>query len=306
MKHFSRRDMIKLGGSAILAGSLAPYKALANHHEKTKNGFGPVIVFGKHLQDLSYDEVAAFLEANDFDGIEATVRKGGQVEPENVERDLPKLVKALEKRGRKATMITTDIVDADASVNRRVIKVANDLGIHFFRMAYYRYKFDRPIIEQLEEYKKTAYRLGEYLEGYDVTGLYQNHAGSNHVGGSVWDLRELIKDIPAEQISAIFDVRHATVEGGLSWPVLWNVIKDRVRVVYLKDFRWEGRKTANVPLGTGQVSPAFIKMVQEQVAPGTPLSLHMEHISSRDSSLQKERMEAIAVDRKTLHELAGV
>ena len=66
---------MRLGASAALAGT-----ALA-----ADRGFGPVMAFAKHLQWLSFDELAEFLTEHDLDGIEATVRKGGQVEPENVE-----------------------------------------------------------------------------------------------------------------------------------------------------------------------------------------------------------------------------
>lgn len=268
--------------------------------------YGPVITFGKHLQWLSYDEVATFLADNEFDGIEATVRKGGQVEPENVERDLPRLVEALEKRGRKVVMITTDIKDADNPLSKRVIKTADGLGIRQFRMAYYRYDLDQPILEQLDGHRKTVLRLSDYLKDFQIMGVYQNHAGRNYVGSSIWDIERLLDGVPAQQVSAVFDLRHATVEGGASWPVLWRLMRDRVRVVYLKDFRWDGQTPLNVPLGQGQVDPAFIEMVSSEIAVGTPISLHMEYVSHNDASKQAEGMAAIVQDRKTLRKLIGV
>ena len=63
----NRRQLVKLGASAAFASALPA----------SGQRFGPVLAFAKHLQWLSFDEVAVFLEENDLDGIEATVRKGG-------------------------------------------------------------------------------------------------------------------------------------------------------------------------------------------------------------------------------------
>lgn len=292
----NRRQLLTLSALAALAGA----------SRASDRRIGQVITFGKHLQFLSYDEVAAFLEENDFDGIEATVRKGGQVEPENVERDLPRLVEALEMRGRKVVLITTDVNDADDPLAKRVIQTADGLGIPFFRMAYYRYDLKRPVLEQLEAHRKTVFQLGEYLKDFQITGLYQNHAGSSLVGASVWDQHRLLEGVPEGKVAAAFDVRHATVEGGQSWPLLWRLMQDRVRCVYVKDFRWDGRKAANVPLGKGQVDPDLLRMVSAEVAPGTPLSLHMEYVDHRDPAKKVENMEAIAADRVTLRQMVGV
>ncbi len=280
--------------------------ALASNARASDQRFGPVMAFAKHLQWLAFDEVAVFLEENDLDGIEATVRKGGQVEPENVERDLPRLVEALGKRGRRVVMITTDVNDAENPLSQQVIKTADSLGIKWFRMAYYRYDLERPILAQLEEHRQTVMRLADYLSRFQIMGLYQNHAGRNLVGGPIWDLHKLLAGVPADRVAAIYDLRHATVEGGLSWPVSWRMIRDRVRLIYMKDFRWEGRKAINVPLGTGQVDPALFEMVSTEVGEGTPLSLHMEYIDHRDPAKQRACMEAIARDRQALRELTGV
>ena len=294
----NRRHLLRLGAAAALANAAQAYAA--------DRRFGPVITFGKHLQWLSYDEVAAFLADNDFDGIEATVRKGGQVEPENVERDLPRLVEALAQRGQKVVMITTDISDAKSPLSQRVIKTADELGIRQFRMAYYHYDLDQPILDQLEQHHQTVLELSAYLKDFQIQGLYQNHAGRDYVGASIWDLYELLEGVPSQQVSAVFDLRHATVEGGTAWPVLWRLMRERVGAIYLKDFRWDGHAVANVPLGTGQVDPSFIEMVSNEVTDGTPLCLHMEYITHRDRAKQSDCLKAIARDRATLRELAGI
>lgn len=292
----NRRQLLGLGG---LAG-------LASAGRASDRRFGPIVTFGKHLQWLSYEEVAAFLEENRFDGLEATVRKGGQVEPENVERDLPRLVAALKGRGRTVELITTDIKGPEDPLARRVIQVADDLGIRFFRMAYFRYDLDRPVLEQLETHRQTVHRLAEYLRDFRIAGLYQNHSGSRLVGASIWDQLRLLEGAPNDRVAAVFDVRHVTVEGGESWRLLWRLIRDRVRFIYVKDFQWVGHSAVNVPLGQGQVDPELLRMVHAEIAEGTPLSLHMEYVDHRDRAKKVENMEAIAADRVTLERMLGV
>ena len=215
-------------------------------------------------------------------------------------------MKALKSRDRTVELITTDIRGPEDPLAQRVIRVADGLGIRFFRMAYFRYDLDRPVLEQLEAHRRTVLRLADYLADFRIAGLYQNHSGSRLVGASIWDQRRLLDGAPKDRVAAVFDVRHATVEGGESWPLLWRLIRDRVRFIYVKDFRWDGRKAVNVPLGKGQVDPELLHMIHAEITQGTPLSLHMEYVDHRDPSKKAENMEAIRADRATLGRMLGV
>jgi hypothetical protein len=77
-------------GIAALAGG--PLTA-----EEPKQG-SKIVTFTKPLQSLSYDELADRMAECGFDGIEAPVRSGGHIVPQDVEEELPKMVEALKKR----------------------------------------------------------------------------------------------------------------------------------------------------------------------------------------------------------------
>ena len=66
-------------------------------------------VFSKHLHWAGYSDMAKIISEIGFDGVDLTVRPKGHVEPENVERDLPKMAEACNKHGINLGMMTTAI-----------------------------------------------------------------------------------------------------------------------------------------------------------------------------------------------------
>ena len=91
-------------GAAGLSIGLNSKASVSQSEGKTQR---PIHVFTKCLQFLSYEEMAEVLSRQGFDGADLAVRTGGQVLPENVEKDLPKAMKALKNEGIGSAMITT-------------------------------------------------------------------------------------------------------------------------------------------------------------------------------------------------------
>ena len=304
----SRRFFLKVSAAATLAPSVL---LTAESGKKKKKSSTPmknaVCCFNKPLQHLSYDEQAKLVAEIGFDGIEGTVRKGGHVEPEHVERDLPKQIEALKKHGVEMTLMTSGINNVEAPENRLVLQTAAKLGVKRFRMKPYKYDYKKSIPIQLEEFRKTYRDLIQFCNDLNIRPLYQNHAGAKYFGASIWDLYLLMKDEPKDQTGMCFDIRHATAEGGLSWPTEFHLMKPFFGMVYCKDFLWdkEKRKPLNVPLGTGMVSyPLFFSMLRK-IKYTNPISLHMEYKDHRDPKLLKESIAAIREDYKTLRGFMG-
>ena len=111
-------------------------------------------------------------------------------------------------------------------------------------------------------------------------------------------MHSLIKDIPKDQIGLAFDIRHATIEAGLSWPVLYDVVKPHIGALFVKDFRWGEKKAEHVPLGTGRVNPKFFEMVKADGFDG-PISLHVEYLKTEGTQAN------IAALRRDLKVLQG-
>jgi sugar phosphate isomerase/epimerase len=216
-----------------------------------------------------------------FDGVDLTVRNRGHVLPERVEDDLPKAVEAIKAAGIGPVMMATDINDPDDPNTEKILKTASGLGIKYYRLGKYRYTGDKRIIDALSDARAKMRDLAAMNEHYNIHGSYQNHAGSRYVGAPLWDLWLLIKDLNPRFMGCQFDIRHATVEGGQTWPLDLRLISGHINTLAIKDFFWQkqGEKwqTVNCPLGEGQVDfDAYLRLLKKHSI-ACPVSIHYEY-----------------------------
>ncbi len=293
----TRREALLATASTVLAAGFSN-RLLGGLEEATKKQ--PICVFTKPFNSLSFDQLAEGVKAIGFDGIEAPIRKGGHIEPREAENRLPLLVDALRKRGLEITVLTSDINDPRDPLTYKVLRTAARLGIKRYRMQYFTYDLNKPIEKQINEWKPQLKDLGAMNRELGIRAVYQNHAGEKLLGAAIWDLRLLLEGIPIEEIGVAYDIRHATVEGGMSWPATFQMIRPHIDTVYVKDFRWTNNKPENVPLGEGQVSPRFFERLAETGFDG-PISLHEEYLDHRKPELVPKHLEAIKADLSTLN-----
>lgn len=288
-KHFSitRRQFLKYTTTATVTAAALPIVAVNDAAASSRNGTWKFCAFEKPLQFLSYDQTAELMAELGFNGVEATVRPGGHVLPERVEDDLPKFVEALKKRGLEMVVMTTAIGAADQPHAEKTLRTAARLGIKRYRMNWWRYELKQPIQAQLDAIRPRLKDLVALNHELGLTGLYQNHAGPNMVGAPLWDIYSLIRDYDRKDIALAFDIRHSTVEGGLSWPIQFNLVKSHIGVAYLKDFDWENGKVKNVPLGEGRVDKMFVQMLKTSGFDG-PISIHVEYLDVKDRKVLAE------------------
>ena len=77
--------------------------------------------------------------------------KAGQIAPERVEDELPKMVEVLKKRGKEMPMITTEITKVDPAAEK-VLRTAARLGIKKYRLGFVNYTRNRPVPDTLREF----------------------------------------------------------------------------------------------------------------------------------------------------------
>lgn len=258
-----------------------------------------LIAFSKPFQTLSFEDTADLVAEVGWDGIECPVRKGGQVLPEKVEDDLPRMVEALKKRQRRLVSLTTDVQDASNPLNQRVLRAASKLGLKHYRLGFFRYREDRSIPDQLNEIKAQLREVVALNQELGLCAGFQNHSGRDYVGAPVWDIYELIKDFDRQQIGVHFDIGHATIEGGNAWRTNARLMTPLFSAVYVKDFAWrklgESWKSEWCPLGQGMISRSFITTLKKSAFRG-PISQHHEY----PLGAGKEMITAMQKDLATL------
>lgn len=283
----NRRTFLHGLSASALAGAL-PLKAA------TDSPRNRLCFFSKHLQGLSFDDIASVAAEVGVDGIEAPIRPKGHIEPERVPDELPKFVEALKKQGLEMTILTSGITEVSPEQHTEsVLRTAAQLGIKRFRMGVTKYDLKQPIWPQLEAAKPIIKDLVALSRELGIQPLFQNHSGKDYMGAPVWDVYSLMRDYPPGELSFAFDILHATVEGGLSWPLHFQLVSDHIGAAYLKDFKWVGRKIETCPLGEGQVNPAYGKMLMESGYQG-PISLHVEYLKgdAKDPAVLKSFRDA--------------
>lgn len=261
-------------------------------------------VFTKPFTSLSFDELAdriaeLQIDGKTIDGLEAPIRGGGHVEPRRVVDELPALVEALEKRNLRITIMASDINDPADPLTEKVLRTASMLGIENYRMKYYKYDSKADVETQLRELVPKVADLAAMNHEFGVRGLYQNHAGNGYVGAALWDLHPLLDSLDVEDLAIAYDIRHAIVEGGMSWPTTLRMLRRHVGAVYVKDFRWNDAKPENVPLGEGRVTSDAIKRLNLSDFDG-PVSIHEEYLDHRKPELIPDHLEATNRDLATL------
>jgi sugar phosphate isomerase/epimerase len=259
----------------------------------------PIHTFTKPFQKLSFDDTADVIAEVGYDGIELPLRKGGQILPERVEEDLPKMVEALKKRGKVVGHITTDIYGTDTPHAEKVLRTAKALGITRYRTGTKKYDLSKPIQPQLDALKPVLKDLAAMNKEIGVMGGIQNHSGSDYIGSPVWDIYELIRGLDPAHLGIHFDIAHATVEGGNSWQVQARLLQPWFGSVYVKDAAWErgpkGFVTKWGPLGNGVVrGEAFFKWLKS-TSYAAPICQHCEYLTGATAEDRAQMKKDLAV-----------
>jgi len=289
-----RREFLK---AAALAAAVPPGTARA----QTADGVC-LHVFSKPLQWLGYDDLAETLAQAGYGGIDLSVRPKGHVEPERVERDLPRAVEAARKQGLKVEMVVTAIGAADEPFAERTLKTAAQCGVKLYRTGYFKYDFALGVEGTVEKLNRQMAALAALNQRCGITGCYQNHHAwaDGLFGGMVWDVYYMLKGLDPAWAGCQYDIRHAVAEAGGSWGVGMRLVAPYIRSVCLKDFVWEKKNgrwgIGNVFGGEGMVPwDRYFKLCGE-LKLDVPASVHCEWelFTQEESALPEPERRRIA------------
>lgn len=286
MSSLKRRDFIKASAVSLTTAAIPVniYNySLESMHQKVaviKNVSGcPMSLFSKPLQFMSVSNMADALKDIGFDGIDLTIRKNGHVEPENAVTELPEAISEIRKAGLDVYTVVTEI-DKPTALNQQIIKTLANLGIQQYRLAFVPIQGQKKLLDVLSDIRNDFQGLEKLNRKYGIKGVYQNHSGLR-LGGSVWDIWYVIKDLDPDWFGVQYDPMHACIEGQRSWPVNFELIKDRIASINLKDFYWQKKQDKwalnIVPLSEGMVELEKFLQLAKNAKLKVPVSIHLEY-----------------------------
>lgn len=295
----NRRAFLQTAGSAIAGLALRPALRAATTATAAPLDLS---IFTKHFIGLPFEQIAEIVANLGASGIEAPIRPGGHIEPAKVEDELPKFVEVLKKHGLRINVLTSGINSvSEATRTESILRTAKALGIPRFRMNWYLYDNKKPIWPQLDEIKPRLRELVTLSKEIGIQPCYQNHSGAKMAGAAIWDMALLMRDYQPEELSWCFDIMHATIEGGTSWPTEVRLARDHIAIAYFKNFVWEGTRHKAVPLGEGVVGKPYIDQLKTLDYRG-PVCVHVEYLkgSVKDADYLSKAIEATRNDIATL------
>jgi sugar phosphate isomerase/epimerase len=205
----------------------------------------------------------------------------------------------MKKAGLQPSLFCTAVEDATNPTDKKLLETAAKQGFSHYRMNWYRYPDPKSIPAALQEYTQKIAGLSQLNKQLGITGCYQNHAG-RMVGASLFEVWQLLQKADLEFMGTQYDIRHAMVEGGLSWQTGLNLIQPHIKTLVLKDTTWENKNGKctihNVPLGEGMVDfDAYFKFIKQNNV-DVPVCLHLEYpLGGADQGADK-----ITVDKKVV------
>lgn len=295
MPQLNRRHFLKTATAASLATS-----GMAAHAD-AKTGRPQIYLFEKSVQSLPPDQLAVVLAEAGFDGIEATIRKGGRISPNNAKDQLPSLVEALAERDLKVGILATDIGSINHPNAREILTTAARLGITQYRLGHWKYHSRLLMDDQLKQFRDQIEDIAKLSRETGMTALIQNHAGSNSVGAPIWDLDLLLDGISPKEVAVAYDIRHAMIEGTTAWATNWRRIRAHIQCVYVKDFIFNGIRAKNVPIGEGVVGKAFYQLLKKERWTGL-ISIHTPWFKPSQPWNKREIIETLAQEVQQVRE----
>jgi len=195
-----------------------------------------LVMFSKHLGPLPVRQAAERVRELGFGGLDLTVRPGGHVLPENVERDLPAAYKTVRELGLEIPMITTGLVDAAEGRAEQIMATAAGLGIRNLKLGYWPYRPFGKLHEQLDAARKAMDGLEALARKHNVRVCIHNHSG-NYLSAEAGIVYLILQGRDPHHVGAYLDPGHMTLEGGYQgWMQGIDLVQQYISMVAVKTF----------------------------------------------------------------------
>ncbi|HEY3756969.1 MAG TPA: TIM barrel protein [Opitutaceae bacterium] len=252
----SRRDFLRAAATAATALS---FPRLA----RAASPAGPIPIIGsaESFRFLETRELAQFASVAGWTGLEASVRKAGQIDPSHVRDDLPDFFNAVQQHGLDMPALATDLFTLRDPDAEGVLRTAAKLGIKRVRLGTWKYDAAKPRDPQLAIIVRDLRELGQLAKEIDIKLGVENALRSDRFGSDVRDLVDVIKQ-SGQDIGIYFNPARAILVHGSAAPQA-ALAESRLMGAYAEDYLPLGLSPNHQPkaceLGMGVSQPAFFK-----------------------------------------------
>ena len=256
------------------------------------------LLFTKIFADKTPRTVAQHAAELGFDGVDVLVRDGYTVSTQDVAQGLVQAHSVFREYGLSVPLVTTDIASPSDPLVQPVFRTCAELEIPYVRLGWWRYDKSRDHGEQWTAAQRDIELLAKTAAEYGLTVLLQMHGGALHQ--SPTRIRLLLDGVQAGNVGIYFDPGNMVKQEGFEqWPLAVEMVKDRLKMVGVKNGVW--RRVAERParwqaawvgLDEGLVPWDEVFSLLRAAGYAGPLSFHSHY---EDKSFD-EAMEQIAAD----------
>ncbi|MBD3182741.1 TIM barrel protein [Candidatus Poribacteria bacterium] len=252
------------------------------------------IMFTKHLQGLEIPEIMDALKSVGVEGADLCTRPGYPVNPDNVDKELPKVAKLFEKEGLCIPLVTTpgDFLSADVDYAERMYAGCGEAGVENIKLGYWHWKADGPSYwESVDMIRKDLEGLTKLSEKYGPKTCIHNHSGHD-MGLNSCGVMHLVKGFDPRHVGVFADTGHLSICGEPIDMAL-DIVQDYLSVMAFKDLmRYPGDRGGSVVrMGKGFVDwETTLKSLKKFNFDG-PVSFHSEYRETIETVIDLARVD---------------
>lgn len=238
------------------------------------------IMFTKHLQGLEIPDIMKALKSVGVEGADLCVRPGYPVNPENVDKELPKIARQFAYEGLCIPLVTTPGEFTNASVDYAECMYAGcgEAGVENIKLGYWHWSPNGAgYWENVDNIRRDLEGLSQLSEKYGPKTCIHNHSGHS-MGLNSCSVMNLVKGFDPKYVGVFSDTGHLSIVGEPIDMAL-DIVKDYLSVIAFKDLmRRPGEGGGRVVrMGEGFVDWKTTLRTLKAIGFEGPVSFHSEY-----------------------------
>jgi len=262
------------------------------------------VMFTKHLQGLSLDEVIAALTEVGVEGADLAVRPGYPVNPDNMAAELPAAARRFADAGLAIPLVTapTSLTAPHSPRAEAFYEACGEAGVRHLKLGYWHWAPERRFWDQIAEIRDWLAEFADWSRQYGVMTVVHNHSGHS-LGMNASQMMHIVQDFDPAYVGVFADPGHLAVCGEPIAMALEMVreylacvaCKDLLRVAVPDGRGWWGRgepnRTFTVPLGRGFADYGAALATLRRIGFTGVMSVHSEYDEPVEDVIAMSKMD---------------